>query len=119
MPWFIGPVECVGEIRLLRDRDAVFGHLVHGLGRRHYREVIEEVPLILFRRFVQYGCQFIDRQLDRGIADCVDAELPSHCMSFAQYLLEILECHPQRAAIFRFAFVGFLRVRRRAGEASV
>ena len=115
----IPSVKCVGEIGLLRDGYIVCSHLVHGLSGRHDREVVQVMSVIIPRRFIECGSQFIDRQFDRSIADRMNAELPARSMRVRNRFCELIQRQAECATIVSLAFVGLFCESSRPGETTI
>ena len=109
------------EIRLLRDHDVVARHDFHRVVGRHDREVVEEPAMIRAgRQLAANGARVRVHGLhDRGIADRVDAHLPTELCARIGHFLKLRVREPSLAAITRHALVVDERPGSGAGETSV
>ena len=117
----VATLEVPQEVGLLRDHDVVARHDLHRVVGRHDREVIEEPAMIRAgRQLAANGARVRVHGLhDRGIADRVDAHLPTQLRARIGHLLKLCVREPALAAITWHALVVDERPGSGAGETSV
>src|SRR5262249_30644823 len=111
--------EVVSEVWLLRNMNLVLRHDLHGAIRGHHREVAQVMSMIAARILLEYLVQRVHCHLDRGVADGMDAELPTYFVALVDVREDLFGRVEGSAPESGLTFVVRKHPRGRSGESTV